>query len=145
MPTTQRERTIAADQRRVWEVIEDPHHMPRWWPGVKRMEGVEGDRFTQVFFTKRGRPVRMDFRLLVSEPPWRRVWEQDVAGTPFERVLGQAVTEILLEPAGDGGTRVTLAQNQKLKGYSRTGGFLLRRATRKRLDEALEGLEQICV
>jgi carbon monoxide dehydrogenase subunit G len=144
MPTTQRERTIAADQRRVWEVIEDPHHMPRWWPGVKRMEGVDGDRFTQVFFTKRGRPVRMDFHLVFSEAPWRRVWEQEVAGTPFERVLGQSVTEILLEPAGDGATQVTLAQSQKLKGYSRTGGFLLRRATRKRLDEALEGLDRIC-
>jgi carbon monoxide dehydrogenase subunit G len=143
MPVTTRERRIAADQRRVWEVIEDPHHMPRWWPGVKRMEGVEDDRFTQVFFTKRGRPVRMDFRLLASEPPWRRVWEQEVAGTPFERVLSQAITEIALEPA-DGGTRVTLAQDQKLRGYSRTGGFLLRRATRKRLDEALEGLERIC-
>jgi carbon monoxide dehydrogenase subunit G len=143
MPVTTRERRIAADQRRVWEVIEDPHHMPRWWPGVKRMEGVEDDRFTQVFFTKRGRPVRMDFRLLASEPPWRRVWEQKVAGTPFERVLSQAITEIVLEPA-DGGTRVTLAQDQKLRGYSRTGGFLLRRATRKRLDEALEGLERIC-
>jgi carbon monoxide dehydrogenase subunit G len=143
MPVTTRERRIAADQRRVWEVIEDPHHMPRWWPGVKRMEGVEDDRFTQVFFTKRGRPVRMDFRLLASEPPWRRVWEQEVAGTPFERVLSQAITEIVLEPA-DGGTRVTLAQDQKLRGYSRTGGFLLRRATRKRLDEALEGLERIC-
>jgi carbon monoxide dehydrogenase subunit G len=144
MPVTTRHRTIAADQQRVWEVIEDPHHMPRWWPGVKRMEGVEGDRFTQVFMTKRGRPVRMDFQLLVSEAPWRRVWEQEVAGTPFERVLGQAVTEILLEPSGDGGTHVTLAQDHKLRGYSRTGGFLLRRATRKRLDEALEGLEQIC-
>ncbi len=142
MPTTRRERTIAADQRRVWEVIEDPHHMPRWWPGVKRMEGVEEDRFTQVFFTKRGRPVRMDFRLVASDPPWRRAWEQEVADTPFERVLGQSITEILLEPAGSG-TQVTLAQEQKLKGYSRTGGFLMRRATRKRLDEALDGLERI--
>jgi uncharacterized protein YndB with AHSA1/START domain len=138
-----RERRIPAEQQRVWEVVEDAHHMPRWWPGVKRMEGVEEDRFTQVFFTKRGRPVRMDFRVLASEPPWRRVWQQEVAGTPFERVLSQAITEIALEPA-DGGTRVTLAQDHKLKGYSRTGGFLLRRATRKRLDEALEGLEQIC-
>jgi hypothetical protein len=39
---------------------------------------------------------------------------------------------------------VTVALDQKLKGYSRTGGFLLRRAMRKRLDEALEGLERIC-
>ena len=43
--------------------------MPRWWPGVERMEGVEADRFTQVFKTKRGRPVRADFRVLRSEPP----------------------------------------------------------------------------
>jgi uncharacterized protein YndB with AHSA1/START domain len=143
MPVTTRERTIAADQRRVWEVLEDPHHMPRWWPEVKRMEEVDADRFTQVYFTKRGRPVRMDFRVLVSEPPWRRVWEQEVAGTPFERVLSQALTEVVLEPV-DGGTRVTVALDQKLKGYSRTGGFLLRRAMRKRLDEALEGLERIC-
>jgi hypothetical protein len=32
---------------------------------------------------------------------------------------------------------------QKLHGYSRTGGFLLRRATRSRVDEALGGLERI--
>ena len=46
--------------------MQDAHHMPRWWPGVVRVEGVEEDRFTQVFQTKKGRPVRMDFRLLAS-------------------------------------------------------------------------------
>jgi carbon monoxide dehydrogenase subunit G len=126
----------------VWELIEDPDHMPRWWPGVTRMEGVEADRFTQVFVTKRGRPVRMDFHVLASEAPWRRCFEQEIPGSPFERVLGEAVTEIVLEPV-DGGTQVTIALQQKLRGYSRTGGFLLRRATRRRLDEALDGLERI--
>ena len=48
-----------------------------------------------------------------------------------------------LEPA-DGGTQVTIAQRQKLRGYSRTGGFMLRRATRSKLEEALEGLERVC-
>jgi uncharacterized protein YndB with AHSA1/START domain len=143
MPVTRRHRTIGSDPSRVWELVEDPHHMPRWWPGVARMEGVQDDRFTQVMYTKRGRPVRLDFRLLESEPPRRRVWEQEVVGTPFERVLSQSITEVVLEPAGDR-TRVTIAQTQKLKGYSRTGGFLLRRATGRRLDEALEGLERIC-
>ena len=143
MPTTRRERTIEADLRRVWELVADPHHMPRWWPGVERMEGVEEDRFTQVFYTKRGKPVRMDFRLLESEPPARRVWEQELAGTPFERVLGQSITEVQLEPADNGGTRVTIVLTQKLRGYSRTGGFMLRRATRRRLDEALDGLVAI--
>ena len=144
MARTKRTRTIAAAPQRVWEVVEDPHHMPRWWPGVMRMESVEEDRFTQVFKTKKGRPVRMDFRLLVSEPPWQRAWEQLVAGSPFERVLSESITEIALEPEGEG-TRVTIEQRQKLRGYSRTGGFLLRRATGAKLAEALEGLERVCV
>lgn len=117
--------------------------MPRWWPGITRMEEVEVDRFTQVFVTKRGRPVRADFRIVVSEPPWRRAWEQELAGTPFERVLNQLVTEVVLEEV-PGGTRVTIAERQKLRGYSRTGGFLMRRATVSKLKEALEGLERVC-
>ena len=117
--------------------------MPRWWPGVKRMEGVEDDRFTQVFTTKRGRPIRADFRVVVSEPPWRRAWEQELAGTPFERVLHELVTEVVLEEVPEG-TRVTIAESQKLRGYSRTGGFLMRRATSGKLEEALDGLERAC-
>jgi uncharacterized protein YndB with AHSA1/START domain len=143
MPTTVYTQTIAASQQRVWDVLGDPHHMPRWWPGVTRMEGVEDERWTEVFVTKRGRPVRADFHLLVSEPPWRRCWEQEVVGTPFERVLDEAITEIMLEPV-NGGTQVTIAQRQKLRGYSRTGGLLLRRATKGKLREAVEGLERAC-
>lgn len=134
--------TLPAAPQTVWELIEDPHHMPRWWPGVTRMEGVHDDRFTQVFISKRGRTVRMDFQVLASEPPWRRMWEQELAGTPFERVLGQSVTEIVLEPEGTG-TKVTIEQRQKLRGYSRTGGFMMKRAAREKLDQALEGLERI--
>ncbi len=142
MATSRRTRVLTAPQQRIWELIEDPHHMPRWWPGVERMEGVEGGRFTQVMVTKKGRPVRLDFSLIESDPPWRRSWQQDVEGTPFARVLDEAVTEVILEAEGDG-TRVTIAQRQKLRGYSRTGGFLLKRATREKLDEALDGLERL--
>jgi uncharacterized protein YndB with AHSA1/START domain len=137
-----RSKTISAAPLQVWELISDPHHMPRWWPGVDRVEGVELDRFTQVFTTKRGRAVRMDFRVLASEPPWRRCWSQEVAGTPFERVLGESTIDVMLEPV-DGGTQVTIVQRQKLRGYSKTGGFLLKRATGSKLGEALDGLEQI--
>jgi hypothetical protein len=35
---------------------------------------------------------------------------------------------------------VTLVQRQKLRGYSKTGAWAMRSATRKRLDRALEGL-----
>ncbi len=143
MAIARRTRTIPAAPQRVWEVLEDPHHMPRWWPGVTRMEGVEEDRWTQVFKTKKGRPVRMDFRLLASEPPWQRAWEQELVGSPFERVLSESITEIALEPEGSG-TKVTIVQRQRLRGYSRTGGFMLRRATGKTLAEALEGLDRVC-
>jgi uncharacterized protein YndB with AHSA1/START domain len=149
MPVARRSRTIEALPREVWAVIADPHHMPRWWPGVKRMESVEDERFTQVLTTKKGRAVRMDFRMLECEPPagedgapGRCTWEQDIEGTPFARVLGEAVTEVVLNPAGSA-TRVTLVLTQRLRGYSRTGGFLLRRASREKLDEALDGLERI--
>jgi uncharacterized protein YndB with AHSA1/START domain len=137
-----RERTIAATPEELWAVVEDPHHMPRWWPGVARMEGVEDDRFTQVFLTRRGRPVRVDFRVVASEPPRRRVWMQDIVGTPFERFLRELEIEIVLEPVA-AGTRIVLAERQKLRGYSRTGGFLMRRARAQKLAEALENLEQI--
>jgi len=149
MPTVRRTRTMSASPEAVWRVVEDPHHLPRWWPGVSRMEGVEEDRWTKVFTTRKGRPVRADFRLLESQPPGaggeagRRSWEQELDGTPFERVLNQAITEITLEPES-GGTRVELRLRQKLRGYSRAGGWMLRRATRTKLDEALDGLERVC-
>ena len=141
-----RTRVIAAPTQALWEVVADPHHFPRWWPGVVRVEGVHEDRFTQVYTTKRGRSVRMDFRLTASEPPQHRgsgrvSFEQEVTGTPFERVLNASMTEVELEP-DERGTRVTIAQQQKLRGYSRTGGWMLRRATGTRLQEALEGLER---
>jgi uncharacterized protein YndB with AHSA1/START domain len=143
MAGTRRSRTLPASPEQLWELIADPHHMPRWWPGVERMEGVEPDRFTQVFKTKRGRPVRADFRVVASEAPTTRAWEQEVDGTPFERVLSASVIEVRLDPVS-AGTQVTISQQQKLRGYSRTGGFLVRRATASRLDEALDGLAQIC-
>ena len=98
MSAAQRTRTLPASREALWELIADPHHMPRWWPGVERMEGVAPDRFTQVFKTKRGRPVRVDFRVLRSEAPATRAWEQEVAGTPFERVLSSSVIEVRLAP-----------------------------------------------
>lgn len=113
-----------------------------------RVEGVSAERFTHVYTTKKGKAVRIDFRVLASEAPdteqpGRRRWEQDIPGTPFERVLREAITEVSLEPGSPAGTRVTILQRQKLRGYSRTGGWMLRRATRRRLDGALDGLARI--
>ncbi len=148
LSSAKRTRVLAVPVEKVWEVIADPYQMPRWWPGVERMEGVEEDRFTQVFKTRRRRTVRADFRVLASEPPGgeytsgHRTWTQEVAGTPFEPVLHESITEIAVEPV-DGGTQVTIAQRQRLRGYSKTGALAMRSATGKRLDEALSGLERI--
>jgi uncharacterized protein YndB with AHSA1/START domain len=142
MATAESKRTLPASQQALWDLIADPHHMPRWWPGVERVEGVDADRFTQVFKTKRGRPVRADFEVVRHEPPQARAWSQEVQGTPFERVLSASMIEVTLEPVS-GGTEVTVTQRQKLRGYSRTGGFLVKRAARSTLQEALDGLARL--
>lgn len=143
-----RTRVIEASPQAVWAVVSDPHHFPRWWPGVDRVEAARDDRFTEVHTTKKGRAMRMDFRVLESEPPQqgagRMHFEQELPGTPWERFLTESSTEIMLEQHARG-TEVTIAQRQKLRGYSRAGGgVFFRRAIGKRLAEALDGLGRVC-
>jgi uncharacterized protein YndB with AHSA1/START domain len=142
VPTTRRTRTLAATPEALWRTIADPHHLPRWWPRVARVEGVDEGRFTAALTTDRGRTVRADFVVVDSEPLRRRAWEQEVQGTPFERILDFARTSVSLGAEADG-TRVTLELHQRLRGLSRFGGFMLRRANRRVLDEALDALEAL--
>jgi carbon monoxide dehydrogenase subunit G len=147
MPTARRSRTIAAPVQELWELVRDPHHLPRWWPRVTRVENVTDGAFTEVMTTKKGKLVRADFNLVRSEDAMHALrWEQRVAGTPFARVLASAETAVRLEPV-DADTRVTLELHQKLHGFfPRFGGaHMLRRAARATLDEALDGLERISV
>ena len=140
MPTTRRSRTVADVPERVWETVSDPYHLPRWWPRVERVEGVRGEHFTEVLTTDRGRSVRADFRVVESLAPERRAWEQEVAGSPFERIMVGSRTEVVLAPDG-AGTRVTLAIRQQMRGTARFAGWMVRRATRRVLDDALRALE----
>jgi carbon monoxide dehydrogenase subunit G len=142
MPTARRSRTVAAPPWRVWETVGDPHHLPRWWPRVQRVESVTDEHFTEVLGTDDGRSLRADFRVVASREPERRAWEQELAGTPFERLFAAASTEVSLTPEA-AGTRVTLVVRQQLRGSARLGGFMVRRATRRVLDEALEALEAL--
>jgi uncharacterized protein YndB with AHSA1/START domain len=138
-----RSRVVAAPPEDVWSTVGDPYHMPRWWPRVERVELVRGDGFTQLLRTDKGRAIRADFRVTQSRRPELRRWRQEVAGTPFEGILERSETEVRLEPTGDAGTRVTLEQEQKLRGLARFGGFMARRAARRSLDSALDGLETL--
>ena len=144
MPSARRSRTIAAPPERLWEVIGDPHHLPRWWPRVERVEDVEQDAFTEVMKTSKGKLVRADFRVRAVLPDEHAlVWEQQLEGTPFARLLSSAETHVRLEPA-EGGTNVTIELHQRLTGmFPRFGGFMVRRAAAATLDQALDGLERI--
>ncbi len=141
MPTTQRTRTLTADPGEVWRVVGDLHHLPRWWPRVTRVEGVETGAFTMVLQTEKGRTVRADYRI-ESRGAREWHWAQQLEGTPFERVLASAETRVAVEGEG-GSARVTLTITQTLRGMSRFGGFMVRRATKKILDEALDNLGQV--
>ena len=144
MPTTRRRRRLDAPSQEVWAVVADPHHLPRWWPRATRVEDVTGERWTMLLATAKGRNVRADYRVVSSEPPRRRRFAQELAGSPFERLLRSSEIEIALSES-DGGTEVTMELSQKLRGASRLGGFMFRGAARRTLDEALESLERAVV
>jgi uncharacterized protein YndB with AHSA1/START domain len=137
-----RARTIGAASEDVWEIVSDPAHLPRWWPDVVRVEEATPLAWTKVMSTPKGKTVRADFTRMAAEPPRRIAWQQEVEESPFERILSENRTELELAPEGDGATRVELRSVQRLRGMSRLGAFLFRRATRRKLDEALDGLER---
>jgi uncharacterized protein YndB with AHSA1/START domain len=146
MARVTRRRTIAAPVGEVWELISDPYSLPRWWPRTSRVESVdrkpEGKRsqWTKVLETAEGRGVRADYRCLSSSEGERYVWEQQLAGSPFERHLRSSVVEIGLRGEADG-TVVSLTSDQKLRGMSRLGSPMMRGGQGKILDQALDGLE----
>jgi uncharacterized protein YndB with AHSA1/START domain len=147
VPTAQRTRTISASAQELWEVLGDPHHLPRWWPRVNRVEAVEHDAFTEVLMSGKGKTVRADFKLLHSIGLQRIVWSQQVENTPFARILKSAETEISLAEVHMGdrpATEVTIELRQSMQGFlARFGGYLVRRAAGSTIEEALDGLERI--
>jgi uncharacterized protein YndB with AHSA1/START domain len=147
MARVSRTRAIEAPVADVWELVSDPYNLPRWWPRTARVENVDrkpgGKRtqWTKVLQTAEGRGVRADFRCVSSAERERYVWEQDLEGTPFERHLKSLRVEIGMRER-DGVTALTLTEEQGLKGMSKLGSPLMRRARREILDEALDGIER---
>jgi uncharacterized protein YndB with AHSA1/START domain len=134
-----RSRVLGAPVADVWRVLADPYAMPRWWPLVRRVEGVRDHGWTLVLGKEGGRGVRADQRLEESEPERLRRWSLLVAGSPFERVLSASECEARLAPVGEG-AELRLELRQAPRGWARLGGFMLRRAARRQLDEALDGM-----
>jgi len=167
MPTARAHRRIAAPAEELWSVVSDPHHLPRWWPRVTRVEDVRDGAFTEVMKTKKGKTVRADYELVHVDEAARTVrWEQTIEGTPFAAALSHSETELLLEPvrpdagsmsAGPPATDVTIELRQELSGRAPRsagarsprlgiepwGARLVRKAAQATIEEALMGLERI--
>jgi uncharacterized protein YndB with AHSA1/START domain len=147
MPRVTRRRTIAAPVDEVWRLVSDPYSLPRWWPRTGRVENVEQksagrrSQWTKVLETAEGRGVRADYRCLSSAEGERYVWEQELEGTPFARHLRSSRIEIGLRER-DVGTQVNIVSAQALKGMSRMGSPMMRRAQGAILEEALDGIER---
>jgi carbon monoxide dehydrogenase subunit G len=103
MPTVARSRVIGASAATVWDLVADPHNLPRWWPETDRVE--------------------------------------DVDGAPFAGFLQSAAVEIRLDDRGDGTSAVTIEARRRLRGMSRLGSPMMRRATGRTLERALDGIE----
>lgn len=146
MARVTRTRTVQAPVGEVWKLVSDPYNLPRWWPRVSRVENVDAKpggkrtRWTQVLATSEGRSVRADFRCVSSAEGERYVWEQELEGTPFARHLNGLQVEVGMR-GHEEGTEVSLTEEQSLKGMSRLGSPLMRRARKDVLDEALDGIE----
>ena len=140
-------------------MVADPHHLPRWWPRVERVEAVEPDAFTEVMSTRKGRLVRADFDLVLRDEE-RHVlrWAQRVEGTPFATLLRSAQTEVRLTPAAPAaGTDVEIELSQEMHGllgrrspgrrgravFPGFGSLMMRRAAAATIEEALNGLARI--
>ena len=137
-----REKVVPRTPEDVWKVVSDPAQLPRWWPGVSRVEEATQLAWTTVLTSPKGKSVRMDFTRVAAEEPTRLVWRQELEQTPFERILAEAVTSLELEPA-EGGTRVTIALEQKPRGWARFAPLQFRSAGTRQVQGALDGLERL--
>jgi uncharacterized protein YndB with AHSA1/START domain len=145
VPSVTRSRTLDADRDTLWQLVSDPYHLPRWWPQLERVEDASPEAWTKVLRSGRGKVVRADYSRVEEEAPRRIVWRHEVAESPFEAILADSVVEITLEPDGERRTRVELRTEQHLRGSYRFGGWMMRRASRRQLDDALDGLERAVV
>ncbi len=140
--TVRRQRRLAAAPEEVWRVVADPWRLPAWWPGVARVEDASPEAWTTVMTSGKGRQVRADFTRVEADEPRRLVWRQELAETPFERLLTESATELALDP-DDGGTRIRIGLVQSPRGWARFAPFQLRAAARRQLEGALDGLDEL--
>jgi uncharacterized protein YndB with AHSA1/START domain len=137
-----RETVVPRAPDEVWRVVSDPAQLPRWWPGVARVEEATEQAWTTVLTSPKGKSVRMDYSLVEATPPARLVWRQEVEQSPFERILAEATTSLELAEEGTG-TRVAIELDQTPRGWARFAPLQFRAAGKRQVEGALEGLERL--
>jgi uncharacterized protein YndB with AHSA1/START domain len=137
-----RETVVPRAPNEVWDVISDPAQLPRWWPGVTRVEEATAAAWTTVLTSPKGKSVRMDFTRVHAAEPDLLVWRQEVEQSPFERILAEATTSLELSQAEEG-TRVSIALEQKPRGWARFAPLQFRAAGTRQVQGALDGLERL--
>ena len=105
-------------RERVWALVSDPHHLPRWWPRAMRVEDVtQAKRASarggpRVLGTERGKGVRADYRCTSAAPGERYLVGAGDRGHALR-------ADPALLAAGDpprrrrGGNRVKLASSER--------------------------------
>ena len=137
-----RETVVPRTLDEVWQVISDPAQLPRWWPGVARVEEATTQAWTTVLTSPKGKSVRMDYSRVEATEPTRLVWRQEVAASPFERILEEATTSLELAQT-ESGTRVAIELEQKPRGWARFAPLQFRAAGKRQVEGAVEGLERL--
>ena len=137
-----RETVVPREVDEVWRLVSDPAQLPRWWPGVTRVEEATPEAWTTVLTSPKGKSVRMDYTRVEASEPTRLVWRQEVEQSPFERILTEATTSLELSEA-EAGTRVAIELDQKPRGWARFAPLQFRAAGTRQVQGALEGLERL--
>lgn len=140
MARTTSDIVIGAPADRIMGVIADFESYPVWATGVKAAEVVSttaAGRAQQVHFVLDAAPIRDEYELSY-------VWDRDRTVSWSLAVPGEMLTSMdgayVLEPVGDGGTRVTyqLAVDVSVPLL----GMLKRKAEKVIIDTALKGLKK---
>ena len=88
-----------------------------------------------------GKTIRADFTRVEAVEGERLHWRQELAGSPFERILASALTRIELSPAGEGDTRVVIELDQQPRGWARLAPLQFRTAAARQAQGEAEGLD----
>lgn len=136
-------RTVDLTPADIWFLVCEGNRLVSWWPLAERAEDVRGGRFTLVLRSSRGVPVRMDWRVATSQRDRVQRWEQELAGTPFQRVLRRSAVELRLEPVGEDGCRITMSVERELATRGFVARLLGRRASRRQAGDALARLVRV--